>query len=131
MARVVTGPHGGARRPQRLEGHRVRAVAAAHRHTPGEQQPGDPRQSGAADTHEVDVTEPVRRRLEKTDVSGFLVFVGPDLVYAEVPEELRQKLFKAAMETPAHIAPFHFFRCALYDILDLKCTFVNYVEALW
>ncbi|AEV16980.1 SufD protein (Membrane protein) [Thermus sp. CCB_US3_UF1] len=35
--------------------------------------------------------EAVRRRLEKTDVSGFLVFVGPDLVYAEVPEELLAK----------------------------------------
>lgn len=35
--------------------------------------------------------EVVRRRLEKTDASGFLVFVGPDLVYAEVPEELREK----------------------------------------
>ena len=35
--------------------------------------------------------ELVKRRLEKTDVSGFLVFVGPDLVYAEVPEELSAK----------------------------------------
>ena len=35
--------------------------------------------------------ELVKRRLEKTDVSGFLVFVGPDLVYAEVPEELKAK----------------------------------------
>ncbi len=32
--------------------------------------------------------ELVKRRLERTDVSGFLVFVGPDLAYAEVPEEL-------------------------------------------
>ncbi|TFU26062.1 Fe-S cluster assembly protein SufD [Thermus tengchongensis] len=38
-----------------------------------------------------ELPELVKRRLEKTDVSGFLVFVGPDLVYAEVPEELRQK----------------------------------------
>jgi Fe-S cluster assembly protein SufD len=33
--------------------------------------------------------EAVKRRLEKTDVAAFLVFVGPDLVYAEVPEELK------------------------------------------
>ncbi len=38
-----------------------------------------------------ELPELVRRRLEKTDVSGFLVFVGPDLVYAEVPEELLAK----------------------------------------
>lgn len=38
-----------------------------------------------------DLPEPVKRRLERTDVSGFLVFVGPDLVYAEVPEALKEK----------------------------------------
>lgn len=31
----------------------------------------------------------VKRRLEKTDAAAFLVFVGPDPVYAEVPEELK------------------------------------------
>jgi len=30
----------------------------------------------------------VRARLEKTDAAAFLVFLGPDLVYSEVPEEL-------------------------------------------
>lgn len=38
-----------------------------------------------------ELPESVRQRLEKTDASGFLVFVGPDLVYAEVPEELSQR----------------------------------------
>lgn len=31
----------------------------------------------------------VRARLEKTDAAAFLVFLGPDLVYGEVPEELK------------------------------------------
>ena len=33
----------------------------------------------------------VRKRLEDTDLAAFLVFLGPDLVYAEVPEELKAK----------------------------------------
>ncbi len=33
--------------------------------------------------------EEVRARLKRTDAAAILVFVGPDLVYAEVPEELR------------------------------------------
>ncbi len=43
-------------------------------------------------TRERDALPPaVRKRLAETDLAAFLVFLGADLVYAEVPEELRAR----------------------------------------
>ncbi|MGQ9753964.1 MAG: Fe-S cluster assembly protein SufD [Thermaceae bacterium] len=38
-----------------------------------------------------ELPKPVRDRLEETDAAAILVFLGPDLVYAEVPKELKEK----------------------------------------